>query len=180
MSQCPACGTQCSSDARFCRACGGPLAGLNPQPSDPPYLPPRDLRRVQPTGDWLSLDDVIYTRDKRFGAIGVLLVFFGAFAPWSSTTIAFMGIQVGSYGVNSPQAWLIAVAAVAAGLFLFRPRSGSIVMVMGIVIGAWALLFALTSLSNQASPSWGVALTLGGGGLLAYSGHLTNQYERIG
>lgn len=49
---------------------------------------------------------------------------------------------------------------------------------LGIVVAAWALLFALTTLSGQASPSWGVGLTLVGGGLLAYSGHLTNQYER--
>jgi len=172
MSHCPHCGTECSPTARFCRGCGGTLAEQSPQ-----RLPPRDLRGQRPAAEWLALDDVLYTRDKRFGAIGALLVFFGAFAPWASTSLSFMGIQVGSYGVNSPQAWLIAVAAIAAGIFLFRPRSGSIVMVIGIVVAAWTVLFALTTFSNQASPSWGVALTLIGGGLLAYSGHLTNQYE---
>jgi len=175
MPRCPVCGKECSSGARFCRSCGARLGGEAAQ--SPQYLPPRDLRGGQAPLDWLSLDDVIYTRDKRFGAIGVLLAFFGAFAPWASTPVSFMGIQVGSYGVNSPQAWLIAVAAVAAGVLLFRPRSGSIVMVMGIIIAAWTVLFALTTLSGQASPSWGVALTLAGGGLLAYSGHLTNRYE---
>jgi len=154
------------------------LGGANSQSEGPQSLPPRDLRAARSAADWLSLDDVIYTRDKRFGAIGVLLAFFGAFAPWASTPVSFMGIQVGAYGVNSPQAWLIAVAAIAAGVLLFRPRSGSIVMVMGIIIASWTILFALTTLSGQASPSWGVGLTLIGGGLLAYSGHLTNQYER--
>jgi membrane-bound ClpP family serine protease len=89
-------------------------------------------------------------------------------------------MSVGSYGVNSPQAWIVACAAIAGGVLLFRPRSGSAVMVLGIVVGAWALLFALTALGNQSSPSWGVGLTLVGGALLAYSGHLTNQYERGG
>lgn len=121
---------------------------------------------------------MIYTRDKRIGGIGALLAFFGAFAPWASTTVSFLGFEVGSLGIQSPQAWLIAMAAIAAAIFLFRHRSGSIVLVLGILIGAWVVLFALTTLSGNNSPSWGVALTIAGGGLLAYSGHMTNQYER--
>jgi len=179
VARCPTCGTECSPEARFCRNCGAALAGAGDVSQGSQHLPPRDLRRAAAPSDWLNLDEVIYTRDKRLGAIGVLLVFFGAFAPWANAPISFMGIQVGAYGVNSSQAWLIAVAAIAAGVLLFRPRSGSVVMVMGIIMAAWTLLFALTTLSGHASPSWGVALTLAGGGMLAYSGHLTNQYERI-
>jgi len=175
MSHCPQCGTEGSLDARFCRNCGTTLTHT---PSRP--LPPRDLRGVPLSADWLSLDDVLYTRDKRFGGIGALLAFFGAFVPWATTEVSFLGLRVGSQGVNSPQAWLIAVAALAAGVFLFRQRSGSIVMVIGIVVAAWTILFALTTLGGNASPSWGVGLTLAGGGLLGYSGHLTNQYERGG
>lgn len=175
MSHCPHCGTQSSPGARFCRSCGRTLADA---PSKP--LPPRDLRGVPPSLDWLSLDDVLYTRDKRFGGIGALLVFFGAFVPWAATEVSFLGLRVGSQGVSSPQAWLIAIAGLIAGVFLFRQRSGSVVMVIGIVVAAWTILFALTTLSGNASPSWGVGLTLAGGGLLGYSGHLTNLYERGG
>jgi len=173
MSQCPQCRMQNPPGARFCAGCGKPLAAAPPGP-----LPRRDLRGVPPSAEWRTLDDVIYTRDGRLGGIGALLVFFGAFAPWATTSVSFFGITVGSYGVNSPQAWLIAIAGLAAGVFLFRRRSGSLVMVIGIVVAAWTVLFAITTLSGNASPSWGVALTLAGGGLLAYSGHLTNQYEQ--
>ncbi len=110
----------------------------------------------------------------------MLLAFFGAFAPWARQAVSFLGMSVGSYGANSPQAWLIACAAIAGGVLLFRPRSASTVMVLGTVLGAWAVLFALTTFGNQASPSWGVGLTLVGGTLLGYSGHLTNRYERGG
>jgi hypothetical protein len=137
--------------------------------------PDRDLR-ARPSPDWLTLDDVIYTRDKRFGAIGALLVFFGAFVPWGP--VPWWGPYWGWY--NAPQAWLVALGGIAAGVFLFRKRSGSIVMVIGIVVAAWTVLIVLSILSSNVSPSLGVALTLAGSGLLAYSGHLTNQYERGG
>jgi len=172
MPTCPSCGQLSSAGAKFCRSCGADL----PQEAARP-LPQRDLRGAGPSLEWFTLDDILYTRDKRFGGIGALLAFFGAFSPWASSGISFLGFQA-SYGVNSPQAWIIALAAIAAGIFLFRQHSGSIVMVIGIVVAAWTLLFAITTLSNNSSPSWGVALTLAGGGLLAYSGHLTNQYER--
>ncbi len=173
MPTCPSCGQISSAGARFCRSCGADLPQTAPRP-----LPKRNLRSAGPGYEWFTLDDVLYTRDKRFGGIGTLLAFFGAFAPWATTSIGFLGFEVGSYGVNSPQAWLIALAAIAAGIFLFRQRSGSIVLVIGIIVAAWTALFALTTLSSHSSPSWGVLLTLAGGGLLAYSGHLTNQYER--
>lgn len=172
MPTCPSCGQISSAGARFCGTCGKPLATEAPR-----GLPGRNLRGAPRSPDWISLDDVLYTRDKRFGAIGALLVFFGAFAPWASTSVSFFGFEVGSYGVHSPQAWLVAMAAIAAAVFLFRQRSGSVVLVLGIIIGAWTILFALTTLSGSSSPSWGVLLTIAGGGLLAYSGHMTNQYE---
>lgn len=172
MPRCPSCSTVSSPGARFCPGCGTALL-VQPRPN----LPPRNLRGAPRSADWLSLDDILYTRDKRFGAIGALLVFFGAFAPWASTSVSFLGINVGSYGVNSPQAWLVALVGIAACVVLFRKRAGSMVMVIGIVVAAWTVLFALTTLGGNASPSWGVGLTLVGGGLLGYSGHLTNQYE---
>jgi len=173
MPNCRSCGQAHSVEAKFCGSCGRPVT-----PSAPRKLDERDLRKAPRNPEWMTLDDVLYTRDKRFGAIGVLLAFFGAFAPWASTSVSFFGLEVGSFGVNSPQAWLIAMAAIAAAIFLFRQRSGSTVLVLGIIIGAWAILFALTTFSNNSSPSWGVLLTIAGGALLAYSGHMTNQYER--
>ena len=176
MSHCPQCGTQSSPGARFCRSCGTTLAE---SPSRP--LPPRDLRGVPPSADWLSLDDILYTRDKRFGGLGALLVFFGAFSPWvsSSGLGGWVRSLIGSSPANSAQTWLVALAAVAVAVFLFRQRSGSIVMVIGIVLASWTVLFAITTLSGHSSPSWGILLTLAGSGLLAYSGHLTNEYERV-
>ena len=168
MPRCPACGFVSSGDARFCGSCGAAMPA-------PPPPPERYLQRGS-GAEWRTLDDVIYTRDGRFGGIGALLVFFGAFVPWASTSMSFLGLQFG-YGVNSPYAWLTALTGVAAAIFVFRPRSGSVVMVIGIVVAAWTVLFAITTLSNNTSPSLGVLLTLAGGGLLAYSGHLTNQYE---
>ena len=170
MPACPSCGYNAPSGARFCRECGAALP--------PPSLKERDLRNAPRDPDWIGLDDVIYTRDKRFGGIGALLAFFGSFAPWSSASLSLWGWQVGSFGMHSPQAWLTAMIALAAAVFLFRQRSGSVVLVAGIVLAGWAVLFALTSLTGSNSPSWGVLLTAAGGGLLAYSGHLTNQYER--
>jgi len=143
-------------------------------------LQERDLRKARRYGasqEWVSLDDVIYTRDRRLGGIGAVLAFFGAFAPWSSTTVSFFGLEVGSIGSGSQHGWLLALAAMAAAIFLFRRGSGSVVLVIGVLVAAWAVLFALTTLSGNTSPSWGVALTAAGGAMLAYSGHLTNQYE---
>jgi len=175
MPVCDQCGTESSPEARFCRNCGAALGS-----SESKRLPTRDLRRGSgaSAADWYTLDDVLYTRDKRLGGIGALLVFFGAFCPWAASETYFFGLHVGSQGVNSPQAWLIALAGIGAAVLLFRRRGGSPVMVIGIVVGAWTVLFALTALTGNASPSWGTAITLAGAGMLAYSGHLTNQYER--
>jgi len=174
MPRCPSCSVVSSPNARFCPACGAALPA-QPQSS----LRRRNLRGAPRSADWLSLDDILYTRDKRFGAIGTLLVFLGAFAPWATTTVWFWGTSA-SWGVNWEQAWIVALAGLAASVLLFRKRAGSVVMVIGIVVAAGTLLFALTTLGGAARPSWGVALTLAGSGLLAYSGHLTNEYERGG
>lgn len=159
--------------ARYCGACGATV-----EDSLPGLLPDRRVGGSDWARDWLTMDDVLYTRDRRLGAIGAPLLFLSAFLPWSRTSISILGAPIGSYGVGSPVAWLVALAGIAAGVFLFRPRSGMIVMVMGIVIMALALLSGLTSFSQSGSPSWGVLFALAGGGLLGYSGWLTGQYER--
>lgn len=82
MAFCPSCGHQCRQEAKFCRNCGGSLADESLQ--------------VSPVAsDWLRLDEVIYTRDRRFGAIGALLGFFGAFAPWARSVGQFPRYECG-------------------------------------------------------------------------------------
>jgi hypothetical protein len=163
MSFCTECGSQMPSDAKFCSNCGMSTQAGQQQPGP-----------LSQTGgqEWLTLDEIINARDRRLGAIGALLAFFGSFCPWASHSTTFFGYTTGSYGVTSPFAWLVALAAIGAAIFLFRLGSGSIVMVVGIVVGALALLSILMAMSGQGSPSWGVLLTLAGGGLMAYSGHL--------
>jgi hypothetical protein len=117
--------------------------------------------------------EVINTRDRQIGAIGTVLAFVGAFMPWSQVTVWFY-----SQGVSSPMAWLIALAAIAAGACLFRPRTGTIVMGIGIGTLAITVVALMGAMSNSSSPLVGVFITLIGGGMLGYSGYLTNQYER--
>ena len=173
MPTCSKCGRAATAEARFCANCGSAIAAGA-------RLPERRLptSRTSAPPEWATLDEVIYTRDKRPGAIGALLALFGSFAPWTSASMSLWGMELGSYHVGSPQAWLVALVAAAAAVFLFRKQSGSVVLALGVALGAWAILFALTTLSNQSSPSWGVLLTIVGGALLAYSGNMTNQYER--
>ena len=169
MPACLSCNVSNQEGARFCCQCGAPLPQAAPTRSQPRRLP------RGPSDDWLPLDDVLYTRDRRLGAIGAVLALFGAFLPWSQSDFSLFGLHLASTSVSSPYAWLIACAALASGTMLFRKQSGSVVMVIGLLLAAWTLLSAI---SGSASPSWGVALTLAGGGLLGYSGHLTNQYEK--
>lgn len=69
------------SNARFCRNCGSQLLVK---------LPPRDLRNRHGNGKgWHTMDDILYTRDKCFGAIGALLVLLAAFSPLATTTVPF-------------------------------------------------------------------------------------------
>lgn len=168
MSFCDECGNQLSTGAKFCSNCGTStmVDGEQQAPYQSQYA----------SQEWLRLDDVINNRERRLGAIGALLAFLGGFCPWSTVNLPFYGYVGGSYGIGSPLSWLAALGAIAAAIFLFRLGSGSIVMVIGIGIAALAVLSALMSMGGQVSPSWGVLLTLAGGGLLGYSGYLTRLY----
>jgi hypothetical protein len=117
---------------------------------------------------------------KRWGGIGALLMFFGAFCPWAAHPVSLFGIPIGSLSISPPGAWIVAAGGLVAAALLFRRRAGSILIVIAVVILAWTILFAFAAATNQASPSWGALITLVGAGLLAYSGHLTNQYEASG
>lgn len=169
MSFCSECGSELSEEVKFCPNCG---ASNQVGVERPQYY-------TQPgTGrDWLKFDDVINDKDRRLGAIGALLAFLAAFCPWT-THSGFLGMV--SYGVGSPFAWLVALAAIAAAVFLFRHESGSAVMAIGIVIGAFALLSLIMAFGGHRSPALGVLLALAGAGLVAYSGHLINRYEQSG
>ena len=160
MSHCPQCGAEGSAGARFCKKCGGTMAS--------PQLPPRDVRVYHGGQEWLSVEQVVNAQDKILGSIGALLVFVGAFTPW---------LQVWVFSAGSPQAWLCALAAVAAVVLLLRRRTGIAVMALGGIIALWALIFIISASSWYGSPSFGVFLTLIGGGMLAYSGFLTRRYE---
>ena len=160
MSQLCVCGKAVSSAARFCTSCG---------------------REITPRGvvvdlGWRTLNEIIDTVYLRFGAIGALLAFFSSFAPWASASYSFWGIET-SWGFRSPHAWVVAVGGVIGALLLFRRRAGSLVLALGAVLAGWAVVSALTTLGENVSPSWGMALAATGGGLLAYSGYLTRQYE---
>ena len=162
MGFCTECGNELPNAARFCSKCGAPGQGdvrVGPPPSANP--------------EWLRFDDVINSRELRLGGIGSLLAFFSGFFPWVvSQGVSVFGYSVGSSAGGSPFAWLVALAAIGAAVFLFRLGSGSIVMVIGIVTGAIAVLSVFTA---QGSPSLGVLLALAGGGLMGYSGYLTRQ-----
>jgi len=75
-------------------------------------------------------------------------------------------------------AWLIAFAAIIAGVCLFRSHTGAVVMVIGIGTLAITFVAVMGAMSNSSSPLIGVFITLIGGGMLGYSGYLTNKYER--
>lgn len=168
MSFCSECGSELSQEAKFCSNCGA----SNQVGEEQPYR----LDKVV-YSDWLRFDDVINDKDRRLGAIGTLLAFLAAFCPWTTHSVGFLGITAGSYSAGSPFAWLVALAAIAAAVFLFRHESGSVVMAIGIVIGAFALLSLIMAFGNHGSPSLGILLALAGGGLVAYSGHLMRQGE---
>ena len=125
----------------------------------------------------MSVEQVVNARDKILGSIGALLVFVGAFLPWAAAEYAFFGYSFGSYGFVSPQAWLCALAGIAAAVLLLRRRSGTLVLGLGVLMAAWALVFGLSVLGGGMTPSWGFGCLLIGGALLIYSGYMTRRYE---
>lgn len=163
MGFCTECGNEIPAAAKFCSSCGASALVEQAQQA-----------ALSPTHGWLRFDDVINDRSLRLGAIGSLVAFLSAFCPWVSQSVSVLGYTVGSSAGGSPFAWLVALAAIGAAVFLFRPASGSIVLVTGIVTGALVVLSVVTA---QGSPSWGVLLALAGGGLMAYSGHLSRSQE---
>jgi hypothetical protein len=155
-----------TSTARFCRRCGAAVAAL----------PPRAVQPVALGSDWYTLQAIVNQRDKLYGLIGVVLIFFGAFLPWSSQTVDILFWRT-SVEVASSTAVLFAGGALLAGILLFRRGQAHLLLVLGTLTAGWTLLSALIALSHHASPAWGMGLTLAGGACLAYSGYLTAQYD---
>ncbi len=175
MAYCSKCGTQLPQDARFCRGCGAPLQVNAAQaPPSPPPVSPRYYAPGPYPQEWLRFEDVVNNRDRLIGGIGSIIVLIAAFIPWYHMRM-FWGMM--SQGGSTPSALICAAAGIVAAIFLFRKKSGTIVMVMGIIIAALALLTALGSMSNYVSPYWGVLFAIVGGGMLGYSGYSTKTHE---
>ena len=160
MSLCSRCGTQNRPGASFCRYCGANLqTGRRGQV---------ELGGPRP---WLGIEQVIYDRYRQWGLWGGLLAFLGSFSPWAQESISFLGFEVGSASAGPPQAMLIGVVTLLAIVLTFHRAAGTAVMVIGGVVVASVVMFALGA--SSAHPSWGLILCAVGGGMLVYSGYHT-------
>jgi len=174
MIVCRHCGRRNSPGSRFCAGCGKP-------PTVPPP-PPHPM----PWRQWYTLDEIMARPDKRLGGIGVLLAFFGAYVPW--TTGHLVDVWWLPYGYANPYfwywnpySWLVALAAVIGGVFLFRRGAETAVMASGGIGLAFPLIFALSIMQYWgpvAAPSIGLLMVLIGHGLLVYSGYATSHHRQ--
>jgi hypothetical protein len=164
MAVCWRCAYPLSSAARFCRSCG----------ADQAARPRSGLHRAE----WYSLDHVMASPNARLGALGIALIFIGAFTPWASYGLSLWGFTIGYVGIGSPQAWLTALGAVVAAILLFHRGAGRANLAIGVIVAIWTAIFAITVLSQGGSPSVGPLLTLVGAGLLAYSAQASCQRWR--
>jgi len=140
-------------------------------------MPSRRPAPLPAAGEWLSLDNMMRDPNRQLAGLGAIFLFFGAFAPWSVYSVSFFGFEIGEYSMFSPYASLMALIAVVSIMALFHRRGGAMLLAVGLLITFWTLLFGLTMLNNG-SPSWGAALTLVGGCLLAFTGFRLNQFAR--
>jgi len=110
-------------------------------------------------------------KPRQWALLGSILALVGSFAPWSSDSVSVLGITVGTSVSEAPQAMLIALAALAAAVFVFLTTGGRALMVIGGVVLAAVVLFGLNAMGSN--PAIGLLLTAVGGGGILYGGYRT-------
>ena len=160
MSLCSNCGANNRSGAAYCRFCGRPLTSRHVSAPPPPV-----------GGVWLSIEQVMAHKPRQWSLLGAFLTLVGSFAPWTSGAMSILGVGMGSMLSDAPQAMLLALLALTAGVLVFLATGGRALMVIGGVVLAIVVMFGLQAMN--ATPAIGLLLTAVGGGGIMYGGYRT-------
>jgi len=171
MAFCKGCGNELQDDAGFCPKCGADQSG-QPKPANVPQI------QFNPA-DWHTFTDVTADRGLLLSAIGAAVAFLGALCPWFTWSgPSVLGISV-SAAFKDEFWWLVALAAIAAGVLVFKKGTFKFAMFVGIGMAAYTVIESIRIMTSTgssafgiagASPSFGVFVTLVGSGLLIYAG----------
>jgi hypothetical protein len=127
--------------------------------------------------EWLTFNQVTASPYRRAAGAGAILALLGAFSPWAVSGISLFGlVELGSISINAPQAGIIGLFSILGGIAVFHWRGATALLISGIVIAGFVVIFAAGYGSVHVALGW--VLSAAGAGLMIYAGYQLNHYRQ--